>query len=56
MIKKDPGSPHIERLQVIHLFEADYNFCLKHLWGSHMVHKGKDSGTFEDQQDGSQPG
>jgi hypothetical protein len=56
MIKKDPGSPHIECLQVIHLFEADYNFCLKHLWGSHMVHKGKDSGTFEDQQDGSQPG
>jgi hypothetical protein len=56
MIKKDLGSPRIEGLQVIHLFEADYNFCLKHLWGSHMVHKGKDSRTFGDQQDGSQPG
>lgn len=56
MIEKDPGSPHIECLQIIHLFEVDYNFCLKHLWGSHMVHQGKDSGTFGDQQDGSRPG
>ncbi len=44
MIEKDPESPHIKCLQIIHLFEADYNFCLKNLWGSHMVHQGKDSG------------
>ena len=56
MIEKDPGSPRIERLRVIHLFEADYNFCLKRLWGSRMVHHGEDSGTFGDQQDGSRPG
>jgi hypothetical protein len=29
MIEKDPGNPRIERLRVIHLFEADYNLSLK---------------------------
>jgi hypothetical protein len=33
MIEKDPGNPRIERLHVIHLFEADYNLSLKLLWG-----------------------
>jgi hypothetical protein len=28
MLEKDPGSPCIECLRIIHLFEADYNFCL----------------------------
>ncbi len=56
MLEKDPGSPRIECLWIIYLFEADYNFCLKRLWGSCMVHNGKDSGTFRNQQDGSQPG
>jgi hypothetical protein len=40
MIKKDPGSPRIKRLQVIHLFEADYNLSLKLLWGKRMVGRG----------------
>jgi hypothetical protein len=56
MLEKDLGSPCIECLQIIHLFEADYNFCLKCFWGSSMVHNGEDSGTFGDQQDGSWPG
>jgi len=38
MIEKDPGSPRIERLRIIHLFKADYNFCLKLLWGCRMVY------------------
>jgi hypothetical protein len=29
MIEKDPGDPQIERLCVIHLFEANYNLTLK---------------------------
>jgi hypothetical protein len=33
MIEKDPGNPQIERLHVIHLFEANYNLSLKLLWG-----------------------
>jgi hypothetical protein len=55
MLEKDPGSLRIKHLRIIHLFEADYNFCLKCLWGSCMVHNGEDSGTFGDQQDGSRP-
>jgi hypothetical protein len=38
MIEKDPGNPRIERLRVIHHFEADYNLSLKLIWGSRMVH------------------
>jgi hypothetical protein len=34
VIAKDPGSSKIERIRVIHLFEADYNFTLKLLWES----------------------
>ncbi len=28
MIKKEPGDPQIHRLQVIHLYEADYSLLL----------------------------
>jgi hypothetical protein len=38
MIEKDPGNPRIERLRVIHLFEADYNLSLKMLWGKRRVY------------------
>ena len=33
MIEKDAGSPKIEKLQMIHLFKADYNFVVTVLWG-----------------------
>jgi hypothetical protein len=46
MIEKDPGNPQIEWLQVIHLFEADYNLSLKLIWGSRMVHQGEDNNCF----------
>ena len=55
MIKKDPGNPWIECLWVIHLFEADYNFCLKFLWGHHLVYQGEDNKCFGYQQYGSWP-
>jgi len=53
MIEKDPGSPRIERLRIIHLFEADYNFCLKQLWGCRMVYQGEKYRCFGHQQFGS---
>jgi hypothetical protein len=56
MIEKDPGSPRIEQLHIIHLFEADYNFSLKLLWGQQMVHWGEDAEVLGNQQDGSRPG
>jgi hypothetical protein len=35
MIFKEPGNHKIHHLQVIHLYEADYNFIL----GTHQWHK-----------------
>jgi len=55
MIKKDPGSPRIERLQIIHLFDDYYKVCLKLLWGCHMVYQGEKHGCFGHQQYGSRP-
>jgi len=35
-LKKDPGNPFIDKLHMLHLFEADYNFFSSgiHLWDS----------------------
>jgi hypothetical protein len=55
MIEKDPGNPRIEHLRVIHLCEADYNLCLKLLWGKQMVYQGEDNNCFGEQQHGLQP-
>jgi len=50
VIEKDPGSPKIERLHIIHLFEVDYNFVLKLIWGRRLVYQGEDNGCFGNQQ------
>jgi hypothetical protein len=55
MIENDPANPWIEWLQVIHLFEADYNLSLKLIWGSQIVHQGEDNNCFGKQQHGSRP-
>jgi hypothetical protein len=55
MIEKDPGNPRIEQLQVIHMFEADYNLSLKMLWGKRLVYQGEDNNCFGKQQHGSRP-
>lgn len=39
MIEKDPGRPKVNRLRIIHLFEADYNLLLKIMWGSRLVRR-----------------
>ena len=55
MIEKDPANPCIERLCVIHLFKADYNFSLKLLWGHWLIYQGEDNKCFGHQQYGSRP-
>jgi hypothetical protein len=42
MLEKDPGVPNVNRLRIIHLFEADYNLVLKLLWGSRLVRRAID--------------
>ena len=39
MLEKDTGTPNINRLRIIHLFEADNNLALKLLWGSRLVRR-----------------
>jgi len=52
LIEKDPGSPCVNRLRMIHLFEADYNFFLKLMWASRLVHRWEDTDQFGIQQYG----
>lgn len=37
MIEKQPGNPKINKLRVIHLYEADYNVILKIIWARKVV-------------------
>ena len=37
MLPKDPGILKIDRLRVIQLFEADYDFVLSLIWGHRLV-------------------
>ena len=36
-IKKDPGSPKLHRLRIIHIYEADMNLILKVLWSRKLI-------------------
>lgn len=56
MIEKDPGRPRINRLRIIHLFEADYNLFLKIMWGSRLVRRSVQLNLLNDGQHGSVPG
>ena len=56
LIEKDVGQPNINRLRVIHLFEADYNFFLKVTWARRLVQRGEDTHQFGDAQQGSRSG
>jgi hypothetical protein len=55
LIEKDPGNPNINRLQIIHLFEADFNLFLKIIWASCTVQRGEESSQFGEAQQGSRP-
>jgi hypothetical protein len=54
MIEKDKGNPKITRLCIKHdLFEADYNFFLKLIWGCRMVGWAEDHGSLGEDMQGS---
>jgi hypothetical protein len=37
ILEKIPGHPRIEKLRIIMLYEADFNFMLKLIWGKRLV-------------------
>ena len=55
MIKKDPGNPKIHRLQIIHLYECDYNLLLAIKWRQ-LVHHAEDHLLLNPGTYGSRPG
>ena len=55
MIEKDKGDPKIHRLRIVHLFEADFNFLLKVLWGSRLVRRADHMDLLHESQYGSVP-
>ena len=46
MLPKDDGTPKVERLRVIQLFEADYNFVLRAVWGRRIVWSAQKFGIY----------
>ena len=53
MLEKDAGQPRINRLRIIHLFEADLNFFLKIQWGHRLVSRAIELDLLHDSQHGS---
>jgi ribonuclease HI len=56
MIEKLPGCPKINKLRVIHLYEADYNIILKIIWARKLVWHVHDNNRINEGQAGSRPG
>ena len=56
MIEKIPGCPKINKLRVIHLYEADYNLVLKILWARRLVWHVHNNKRLNEGQAGSRPG
>jgi hypothetical protein len=56
MIEKQLGCPRINKLRVIHLYEADYNLLLKIIWARRLVWHAHDLDKLNKDQAGSRPG
>jgi Reverse transcriptase (RNA-dependent DNA polymerase) len=56
MIEKIKNCPRIDKLRVIHLFEADYNLLLKIIWARKTVWQANDKNRLHPGQAGSRPG
>jgi hypothetical protein len=55
LLEKDPGTPRIHRLRVIHLYEWDYNLLLGVKWRQ-LLHHVVDKGTLNPACYGTTPG
>jgi hypothetical protein len=55
MIEKIKGSPKVDKLRVIHLYEADYNIIQKIIWARKTIWKAHNSDRLHEGQAGSRP-
>ena len=56
IIEKIPGKPRIEKLRIIMLYEADFNFILKYVWGKRLVRHAEDHNCLGVANHGSRAG
>jgi hypothetical protein len=56
MIEKIPNYPYIHKLRVIHLLEADYNLCLKAIFGRKLTWNCEEHNALGEVQNGFRPG
>ncbi len=54
-IEKDPGSPKLHRLRIIHIYEADMNLVLKLLWSRKLIRHAEHHFVLGEDQYGSRP-
>lgn len=56
MLEKSSGSRRVEKLRIIHLFEADFNFVLKLIWGRRLMRFAETHNLLGEDQHGSRAG
>ena len=56
ILEKIPGKPIIEKLRIIMLYEADFNFVLKLIWGKRLVRNAEKYGCLGKSNHGSRKG
>jgi hypothetical protein len=56
ILEKIPGQPRIEKLRIIMLYEADFNFVLKLIWGRRLVRHAELHQCLGDENHGSRSG
>jgi hypothetical protein len=56
MLVKSSGSLRVDKLRIIHLLEADFNFVLKLIWGKRLMHFCEDNKLLSDNNAGNRHG
>ena len=56
ILEKIPGRPMLEKLRIIMLYEADFNFILKFVWGKKLVQNAEKHQSLGDCNHGSRAG
>ena len=56
IIEKIPGKPMLEKLRIIMLFAADFNYALKLVWGKRLVQHAEHHKVLGTENHGSRPG